>query len=150
MYCHCSHDGKLEERQSRTKEHGCINTNALIGEESSPLDAQGLTGTLLLEVSSSIQCFLSSYYVSGTLLDSGTVYAGYGNWGACIMTGWGSGRQGSWISSHSNFIILQMKTLETPVDQGFASGQQLCCYRLDLAENLLSKGVWFDLRCQDF
>lgn len=30
MYCHCSHDGELEEMQSITKEHSHIITNGLI------------------------------------------------------------------------------------------------------------------------
>lgn len=46
----------------------------------------------------SMQCFLSSYYVSGIQLDSRTVYGGHGNWGACVMAGWAPGRQGLWIS----------------------------------------------------
>lgn len=52
----------------------------------------------------------------------------------------GMGKQGPRSTSCSNFTILQMKRLETPVDDGFASSPQLCCCRLDLAENLLSLG----------
>lgn len=64
MYCHCSQDRKLEELQSRTKEHSCINTDGLTGAHAFLLDAPGLIGTL-----PATRCFLSSsQYFSEFLL----------------------------------------------------------------------------------
>lgn len=67
------HNGKPEELQSRTKEHGRININRLTEAESFLLHALGEMGmaTLPLDVLfSSIRYFVSSHYAQGTLLDS--------------------------------------------------------------------------------